>query len=471
MERLSIVFVAGEAVPFCKTGGLADVAGTLPIVLKNEGIDVSVFLPFYRIVKNKKDFSFEKTLSIEVKGIKGEVLKTKNKGVDFYFIKQDSLYDREELYATPKGEYEDNARRFSFFNFAALYALEKLNIKTDIIHIHDWHTGLIPLLIKESLVSDYFNNTKTLITIHNLAYQGWFGFEKKEQLLFLEDFDFSKLLYKEQFNFLYLGLKYSDYISTVSSTYSQEIMTEEFGCGLDWLLKERKNVLKGILNGIDYEEWNPEKDEYLPYKFSIEDLSGKEECKKSLLEEHNLPYLKDKLLIGAVGRLTDQKGWDIIAEAIEEILKLDIYFILLGTGEEKYHKLFTNIGEKFKERAGINIKFDNALAHRIYGGSDFFLMPSYFEPCGLGQLISFKYGTVPIVTPVGGLKDTVKDEYGIVLSDYSSKSLIEAIKKAKEIFSNREKFEELRKKIMELDFSWGNQAKEYKEFYLQILEG
>ncbi|RLD17674.1 MAG: hypothetical protein DRI36_03230, partial [Caldiserica bacterium] len=291
---------------------------------------------------------------------------------------------------------------------------------------------------------------------------------KKDELLLPENFGFSDVAFNNSINFLYLGIKFSDYIVAVSPSYAEEILEERYGCGLHNILREKRNVLKGILNGIDYEEWNPEKDLFIYKNYNFSDLTGKEECKKKLLEEHNLKYDPSIPLIGAVGRLTSQKGWDIISEAIEDILNLGIYFILLGVGEKRYHEIFTDIAKRYPDKTGINIKFDNILAHKIYAGSDFFLMPSYFEPCGLGQLISFRYGTIPIVNPTGGLRDTVNEERGLLLSFYSKDALIDAIKKAKEIFEDETKFNEMRKRVMELDFSLEKQAREYKKFYEEI---
>jgi len=462
----NIVFVAGESVPFCKTGGLADVVGTLPKFLKRSGINVCVFLPFYRGIKTKP-FRFKKETELKIGGLKAEVVKTICDGVSFYFIKQDKLYDREQLYATSTGEYADNALRFAFFGKAVLEAVKELKIVPDIFHIHDWHTGVIPVWIKKGWVGRIFEKSKVLITIHNLAYQGWFAPGKKKDLLFPAK-NIRDLMYKKQFNFLYWGLKFSDWISTVSPTYSTEITQKKFGCGLDWLLRRRKVALSGILNGIDYKEWNPATDEFIFPKYSVRNLKLKEACKKALLTEHHLQYRDDFAVIGAIGRLTDQKGWDIIAEGIEEILKREVYFIILGTGEERYHNLFKKIAKKFPEKTGINIKFDNKLAHRIYAGSDFFLMPSQFEPCGLGQLISFKYGTIPIVNPVGGLKDTVTNKRGILLKEYSATALINAVDRAVSLFKHKNKFLSAKKNIMALDFSWTRQTEKYIALYRKI---
>jgi starch synthase len=472
-------------VPFAKTGGLADVSGVLPRAIKAEGHDVRVVMPKYRVVDNQKFGlrNLTKSLTIPVGNevaivsiLEGEL----EKGIPTYFIDYKPYFEREELYGTPEGAYEDNAERFILFSRALLEAVKAIGFQPDVIHCNDWQTGLIPVYLKTLYKKDpFFQRTATVMTIHNIAYQGTFT---KNTLhlagLSEEEFTPEKLEFYGKISFLKGGLVYADMLNTVSVTYSKEIQSSpEFGYGLEGVLAHRSQDLYGILNGIDYDEWNPEKDRFIAVNYTVGEIDKKMECKKALLRENNLPVNLERPLVGIVSRLARQKGLDIIGEAIEEIIDLDLYFILLGTGEQEYHKLFSRIGKKYSRKAAIHITFDNRLAHRIYAGCDLFLMPSRYEPCGLGQLISLAYGTASIVNPTGGLADTIKEfepetgkGNGFVLREYSATGLVDALRRAITVYRQKEAWQKLVNNMMEADFSWATSTKEYLKLYQKAMD-
>jgi len=471
-------------VPFAKTGGLADVSGVLPRAIKAQGYDVRVIMPKYGIINNQK-FGLKtlaKSLAIPVGGkvtivsiLEGEL----ERGIPAYFIDYKPYFEREELYGTSEGDYEDNAERFILFSRAVLEAIRAIGFQPDVIHCNDWQTGLIPVYLKTLYKNDpFFQKTATILTIHNIAYQGTFP---KEALnlagLGEEEFTPEKLEFYGQVNFLKGGLVYADVLNTVSVTYSKEIQaSSEFGYGLEGVLAHRSQDLYGILNGIDYDEWNPARDEFIAVNYTIEEIDKKMECKRVLLKENNLPVNLNQPFVGMISRLAHQKGLDIVAEAIDEIMDLDLYFILLGTGEEEYHRLFSQIGRKYSRKAAIHITFDNGLAHRIYAGCDLFLMPSRYEPCGLGQLISLAYGTAPVVNPTGGLADTIQEfdpeigkGTGFLLSEYSASALMEALERAIAVYRRKETWQRLVKNMMEANFSWAASTKEYLKLYQRAI--
>jgi starch synthase len=471
--------------PFAKTGGLADVSGALPRALKVQGHDVRVVMPKYRVVNNQK-FGLKnlaKSSAIPVGGkvaivsiLEGEL----EREIPVYFIDYKPYFERDELYGTPEGAYEDNAERFILFSRAVLETIKAIGFKPDVIHCNDWQTGLIPVYLKTLYNDDpFFQKTATVMTIHNIAYQGTFP---KEALnlagLEWKEFTPEKLEYYGQVNFLKGGLVYADVLNTVSVTYSKEIQSSpEFGYGLEGVLAHRSQDLYGILNGIDYSEWNPVKDDLIAVNYSLQEIDKKMECKRVLLEESNLPVNLNQPFVGMVSRLAHQKGLDIVAEAIDEIMDLDLYFILLGTGEEEYHRLFSQIGRKYSRKAAIHITFDNRLAHRIYAGCDMFLMPSRYEPCGLGQLISLAYGTAPIVNPTGGLADTIEEfepetgkGNGFLLSEYSASALVSALERAISIYRWKEAWRRLIKNMMEANFSWAASTEKYLKLYQRAID-
>lgn len=477
-SNLRVLFISSEVYPFAKTGGLADVAGSLPQALIKFGYEVAISLPLYKIIPGK--FSLEKLVEIEVavgeEIKKGYLCKSLLGEIPVFLIAQEEYFNRENLYGDENGDYPDNLERFSFFCRAALAGIKRIKWEPEIIHCNDWQTALIPLYLK-ALYSqdDFFKKTGSLFTIHNLAYQGIFPREKLKLTGLGEEFFVpDKLEFYGKINVMKAGLIYSDLVNTVSPTYSQEIQTPEYGFGLDGVLRERKNVLYGILNGIDYQVWDPSKDEQLIQNYSLENPEGKKDNKKALQKENNLPC-EDVLLVGLISRLADQKGLDLVAGAIEEMMQLPLQFILLGTGDKHYHKIFDRLGKKFPRQTGIHLCFDPSMARRIYAGADVFLMPSRYEPCGLGQMISLRYGTIPVVRKTGGLADTVREfnplteeGNGFLFESYSSSEMLAAIKRALGLYIEKDKWGRLIRNAMKEDFSWDRSAKEYAKLYQKI---
>jgi len=483
-KPIKVLFATGEALPYVKTGGLADVAGALPVELARLGVEPVIFLPEYRGIRER--FNLEPTgikvwvpiLEYENTVLKeGEVFTTERNGVRAFFLKNDEFYDREYLYSTPQGDYKDNAVRFIFYARGLMEFIKAGGFSPDVIHCHDWQAGLAPVYIK-TLYKDEpgIKGIKTLLTIHNLAYQGIFwAFDIKQIGLDWSYFTPDLLEFYGQVNFLKGGLVYADLINTVSKKYAEEIQTPEFGCKLEGVLTARRQDLFGIVNGIDYSVWNPETDEHIPAKFSAKDLSGKKVCKAELKKELGLEH-GDAPLIGIISRLADQKGLDIVAESLDEILGMGYQVVILGTGQDKYHNLFKSLAEPCKGKASFRIEFNDPLAHRIEAGADLFLMPSRYEPCGLNQLISLKYGTVPVVRATGGLDDTIENfdpatgkGTGFKFVDATKEAMMTALKSALEIYRQPKLWEKLVKNGMKKDFSWKSSAKEYVKLYKKLL--
>jgi starch synthase len=480
-----VLFASSEVVPFAKTGGLADVAGTLPVALRALGCDIRIIMPFYRMVES---VAAERTLVVEGLEIPvgnkiyaADIWETRlAQSVPVYLIKCDEFFDRGSLYGTAKGDYRDNAERFIFFSRCALEACMKLGFAPDIVHCHDWQSGLIPAYLK-TIYSNKpcFSKTGSVFTIHNIAYQGLFD-KDAFNLTGLPGrlFSIDGLEYWGKMSILKAALIFSDVINTVSKKYSEEIQTPEFGYGMEGILARRAADLYGILNGVDYEEWNPAADTYIAAHYSSTDLKGKQTCKEDLLKEYNLPAsLRKQPLLGVISRLADQKGFDLLAEIIDELMAIDLGFVLLGTGEQKYHDLFTAIGKKYPQRAGIKIAYNNAIAHKIEAGCDLFLMPSRYEPCGLNQIYSLKYGTVPVVRATGGLDDTIVDYNesdgrgnGFKFAEYSAREFLKVMKRALTVYANRAAWTRLVKNCMGYDFSWEQSAQQYMELYGKALE-
>lgn len=480
---MNIVTVASEVVPFAKTGGLADVAGTLPRALAKAGSQVTIIMPFYGKKTDAHKFGIRPTGKKVIVPfgdwkLEGEILAcTIKPNIHVYFIAQPQFFDRQELYQTKDGDYPDNAERFVFFSRGAIEAMLVLDLKPDIVHVHDWQAALIPLFFKTHYKDrKAFAKTRTLLTIHNLGYQGLFPPDDMRLLgLGWEYFTFDKLEFWGKLGFLKGGIVYADAINTVSKKYALEILTPEFGCGLEGALSYRKGDLFGILNGIDYDEWNPETDQFLPKKFSPANASGKEVCKRSLQEFFKLPLKAKTPLVGIVGRLTVQKGFDIVAEAMPELVQRDLQFAILGTGEKKYEELLAKAAVENPEHVGLKLAYDNALAHQIEAGSDFFLMPSRYEPCGLNQMISLKYGTIPIVRATGGLDDSIVDftgkaGTGFKLADLTVVELIAIIDRAIAVYKNAAQWKKLTADAMAADFSWTRSAREYQELYQRLMK-
>ncbi|MBI5560164.1 MAG: glycogen synthase GlgA [Deltaproteobacteria bacterium] len=471
---LNVIIASPEAIPFAKTGGLADVAGALPAALKKLGCRVALFMPLYREVRDK-GFKAESTgISLNIplgrRTITAELFRGENRGIPVYFIKRDEYFDRTYLYTTPDGDYFDNLERFTFFSRALIEAAVALNLRPDVIHCNDWQTGLVPAYIK-SIYAPSFHQTATLFTIHNIAYQGLFPTSFFDVTgLPSGIYNPEGIEYWGKMNLLKSGIVYSDIVTTVSEGYSREIQTPEFGCGLDGILKKRSGSLFGVLNGVDYSEWNPETDPFIAKNYSSADLGGKSACKKDILKEYSLDITPAEPLIGIISRLADQKGFDILSEAMDEIMGLPLGMVVLGTGEKKYHQLFEKLSKKYPGKLGVKVKFDNSLAHKIEAGCDIFLMPSRYEPCGLNQMYSLRYGTIPVVRKTGGLDDTIRDYAGgagngFKFAEYSPPALVNKVKEALGVYNERKAWEKLEKKAMQEDFSWNMSAKRYVELY------
>jgi len=478
---MKILIATPEAVPFVKTGGLADVTGALINEYKKMRVNASIILPLYReIKKNAMNFAIKSTgkeISVRLadKIEKGIIWKGRTqKGATAYFIENDKFYDRDNLYGTSGGDFPDNASRFIFYSRGVIEALKTLKLNVDVIHCNDWQTGLIPVYIKTIYKKD-FQHTVTVMTIHNLGYQGIFWALDMPLTGFGQElFNTEALEFYGKINFLKGGIVFADAITTVSNNYAKEILTQEYGFGLDGVLRKRSKDLYGIINGIDYKEWSPDKDKLIPVNYSIKDMSGKTECKKSLQKACGLPQV-DSPVTGMVTRLSAQKGLDIVAEAMEGIINAGAQMVILGKGDEPFQKLFLDLKKKFSKQLSVTIGFDNTLAHKIYAGSDIFLMPSRYEPCGLGQLIALRYGTVPVVRRTGGLADTVIQYNpstgvgtGFLFNDYSSDELLKTLKEAKEIFNDKGHLLKIRRNIMSEDFSWKQSAKQYLALYKKV---
>lgn len=462
---MNILFSSSEVVPFAKTGGLADVAGALPKALAKKGAKVMVTMPLYKGIKPEKAGARPHT-SID-------------KNVEIYFIKNDELFNRDGLYGTVAGDFPDNLDRFSFFCRQTLDLAKQIGFKPDIIHCHDWQSALIPIYLKSIYRDDdFFENTKTVFTIHNLAYQGVFPESEFSKIGIYRDFySIDGLEFYGKVDLLKGGLIFSDHLTTVSPTYAKEIQTKEFGCGLEGVLYQRRHSLSGILNGLDYDIWNPVKDKLIYEKFSPKDLMGKLENKQRLQKEYGLKVSKSIPLFGMISRLADQKGVDLIVNALDELMDLDIQIIILGTGEKRYHEMLQSAAAEHPEKLSLNLKFDDKLAHNIYAASDIFLMPSRYEPCGLGQMISLKYGSIPLVFKTGGLADTIEDfdekcgcGNGFVFDKYDKDEFLSTVERATETFRVKALWKGLRARAMASDFSWEVSAKHYIDLYKRLMK-
>lgn len=484
-KEKDVLIVSAEIVPFAKTGGLADVVGALPGALEKVGAKVNVVMPLYKTIDQEKHEIKEvgEKFSIPIAGenvevtIKqGKLPGTKGKA---FFIECNKYFDREGMYQENGEDYIDNDERFALFSRAVVEMMKMLDYKPDVVHCNDWQTGLIPTYMNVIYGKDeFYRDISTVMTVHNIAYQGIFPEQTMEKIgLPWEIFTPEGVEFWGHLSYLKAGLVYADVISTVSETYAREIQSsEEFGKGLEGLLNFRSKDLYGIINGIDYNLWDPAKDDYISSNYDESDLRGKGRSKRSLKKNQKLK--KGKVpLIGIVSRLADQKGFDIIAGALDKIMEMDVQFVILGTGDPKYHEMLEEMAEKYGDKMGVNLRFDDPLAHMIYAGSDIFLMPSRFEPCGLGQMIALKYGTLPLVHKTGGLADTVTDYTenpnqgnGFVFDEYSSEALLSAIERAVEVYSNKRKWNTIVKKCMKIDHSWKNAVKKYMELYEKAAE-
>jgi len=456
---MRIAMCASEVVPFAKTGGLADVVGALPLALEKERQEVIIIMPRYKAIQDSK---------FKIIRLKNDISYSYiGKNIKVYFIEDDEFFNRDFLYGDKTGDYKDNLDRFSFYSRRALDLLKEINFKADIIHVHDWQASLIPVYLKELYNDDpFYKKMRTILTIHNIGYQGLFPKDEFPRLgLDWALFDIDHLEFYDKINVLKGGMVFSNIINTVSHTYSQEIQTKEFGFGLEGVLNKRHFSVFGILNGLDYDIWNPETDKFIAKNFSSKDPEGKAADKEDLQKLCKLPLKKDVPLFGIVSRLAEQKGFDILAQGIEEICKMNLQLVILGTGDLKYHLLLEDMVKKYPNVISLNLKFDDALAHKIYAGSDIFLMPSRYEPCGLGQLISFRYGAIPLVFKTGGLADTVSEDNGFIFDKYSKEDLVMTMKQAIKAFQAKKKWKELLLKAMQANFSWEESAKKYIQLY------
>lgn len=482
-KKLNILIAASEVYPYAKTGGLADVVGALPRELRKLGHDVRVVMPrYYSINKEKCGLKPVDGALGTPMGVLGEVWagvyegKMPNTDAPIYFIDHEQYFGRKNLYTDDNGEgYLDNDNRFSFFSKACLQLCKKINFKPDVIHVNDWHTAAIPVLLNTTYKNDDFlANTSTLLTIHNMQHQGNFYPGLMDVLdVGWEHFNFLELECDNQVNLLKGGLYHSTLINTVSNGYAREIQAAEGGWGLDGVVRDRASDLYGILNGIDYDEWNPEKDKFISSNYSINDLTGKAECKRDLQRTFGLPENLDVPVFGIVSRLVNQKGIDIIAEALHNLFGFDLQLVMLGNGEVWSHFYFGEAASKFPHKFGCHIGYDNVLAHKIEAGSDFFLMPSRFEPCGLNQMYSLRYGTLPIVRATGGLDDTIENynDYtgegtGFKFYDLTAQSLYSTIGWALYTYYNRkDHMYKMIKNAMSKRFTWETSAKKYEDLY------
>lgn len=478
---MHIAFAASEGVPYSKTGGLADVVGALPAALAALGHDVTVYLPLYRETQLAHPKTLIRSITIpfddHYRFCSVVTEEDNHSGVRFCFIDYPLYFDREALYGTSVGDFPDNAERFALFSRAVLEASKILG-PPHIFHCHDWQTALIPVLLRTQYAEDpAFRSCGTVFTIHNMGYQGVFPPDTLPLLTLPWDLlTISKMEFFGNLNFLKGGLVFSDFITTVSRKYSQEIQSAEFGFGLEGVLRDRASTVTGILNGVDYEQWSPATDRYISAKYSAQDLSGKAKCKADLLATFGLPPENIKLpVIGIVSRFAAQKGFDLIAQIMDRLAREEVILVTLGSGDRRYEEMFLRLRRQFPQKVAVKIAYDNPLAHKVEAGSDMFLMPSRYEPCGMNQIYSLKYGTVPIVRATGGLDDTVEPwdarasrGTGFKFADYSGESLLMVIKQAIAAFHDQFAWQTLMKNGMSRDFSWSASAREYVRVYDRV---
>jgi starch synthase len=476
---MHIAFAASECVPFSKTGGLADVVGALPRALASLGHQVSVYVPRYRETKLVDPQTVVRSItvpfddkyrfcSVATAGTSG--------GVRSYFVDYPPYFDRDGLYGGPGGDYPDNAERFALFSRAVIEASKILGVP-HVFHCHDWQSALIPVMLRTLYAEDpAFREVATVFTIHNMGYQGLFSPDTLPLLtLPWELLTMSKMEFFGQVNFLKGALVLSDYVTTVSKKYSQEIQTTEYGFGLEGVLRNRAATVTGILNGVDYDEWSPQTDKFIVAKYSPLDLSRKLKCKEDLLTTFGIKITdaNSKVpVIGVVSRFAAQKGFDLIAQIMDRLAREEVMMVVLGSGDKLYEEMFQRLSKLFPNKIATKVAYDNAVAHQIEAGADMFLMPSRYEPCGLNQIYSLKYGTVPIVRATGGLDDTIENwdartgkGTGFKFSDYNGEALLATIKQALAAYQNPSSWQTVMRNGMGRDFSWGASAREYGKVY------
>src|ERR1700687_386837 len=469
---MHIAFAASECVPFSKTGGLADVVGSLPHALASLGHQVSVYVPRYRQTKLADPQTVVRSITIPFDDkyrFCSVVTAGTSNGVRFYFVDYPPYFDREALYGGPSGDYPDNAERFALFSRAVIEASKVLGVP-NIFHCHYWQSALIPVMLRTLYAEDpAFRELATVFTIHNMGYQGLFPPDTLPLLMLpWELFTISRMEFFGQVNFLKGALVFSDFVTTVSKKYSQEIQTTEYGFGLDGVLRNRAATVTGILNGVDYDEWSPQTDKFTVAKYSPQDLSGKLKCKHDLLHAFRVTNADSKVpVIGIVSRFAAQKGFDLIAQIMDRLAGEEVSVVGLGAGDKPYEEMFVRLNKQFPNKIAVKVAYDNAVAHKIEAGSDMFLTPSKYEPCGLNQIYSLKYGTVPIVRATGGLDDTIEHwdsrtgkGTGFKFTEYNGEALLLTIKEALKAFRDQTSWQKLMRNGMGRDFSWGAAAPE-----------
>ena len=487
---MNILFATTEATPFCKTGGLGDVCGALPSALQALGLQPTVILPAFRQALESgcpiERTGVKFTAPIGSKTVEGEFLRSRLPGshAPVYLVDQPEYYDRPELYFDSNGDYQDNCERFVFFNRAVIEAIELLDLKPDVLHCHDWATGLLPVYLKTLFADrDAVKDIATLYTIHNLAYQGNFWHWDMELTgLGWEHFNWRELEFFGQLNFMKSALVYSDVLSTVSPRYAEEIQSPPMSCGMEGVLGHRSGDLFGVLNGVDYNAWEPATDRFIDHNYTADDyVIGKAACKAALQSEMGLPQRPGTPLLASVGRLADQKGFDLIADVLPRFLEQgETQLVMLGTGEQHYEQMMQRLAAENPDRVAVKVGFSNELAHKIEAGADIFLMPSRYEPCGLNQMYSLKYGTVPIVRETGGLADTITNTSdktiadgtanGFSFADASSYALSMAIERALRTYQQTDTWRQLIETGMRQDWSWRKSASKYVDLYRHTVE-
>ncbi len=490
MNQYKVLYLASEVTPFARAGGLGDVTGALPKALKNLNQEIRIIMPKYKFINERKYVLREvirlREIPVTVNG-RTEIANVKSafvpeSKVQVYFIEIADFFSKPGLYNDPQTneQYDDNAERFAFFAKAAMETLKTLSWQPNVIHCNDWQTAYVPVYLKTIYQGDeFFKGIKTVYTLHNLTNQGSFDKSVAEKIDFdenevKEDGMFGK---DNKLNLTKAAIYFSDFITTVSENYANEIIkNDEIGYSFGQLLHDKGENFEGILNGVDYDIWSPDKDKTIPAQYSIEDLSGKEENKKALLMRLGLDYVEGEPVLAVVSKLTAQKGLDLILEAIPKLMEMNVKLCIVGTGDPKITEDLMDAQKKYAGKISINITYDENMAHLFEAGSDIFLMPSRYEPCGLNQIYSLRYGTIPVVSPIGGLLDTVEDfdpktneGTGFVMESLTSKSLLSAIGKAIKLYKEKEKWQDLQKRIMQEDFSWEISAKRYLDIYNRMV--
>ena len=471
----NILFVTSEAVPFIKTGGLADVAGTLPACFDKDEYDVRIILPKYACMKEelkaKMEFLFSLNVRLAWRNQYAGLFRAVENGITYYFVDNEFYFSS----ASPYGEARGDIEKFAFFCRSVLTVLPMLEFKPDVIHCHDWQASMIPVYLEDEFKkNEFYKDIKTVLTVHNLKFQGVYSRDIVEDVLGISYnyFDSGIMEAYGNANLLKAGLFYADRITTVSKSYSEEIKTAQYGEGLDAFIRSRESVMTGIVNGIDYKIFSPETDKMIAKCYSAPE--GKRENKLALQREMGFLENEDTFLVGIVSRLTDQKGFDLISAVMDEMLQKGICFAVLGTGDKRYEEMFKYFEERYPQKIKACLYYSEELAHRIYAGADAFLMPSLFEPCGLSQLMSLRYGTVPIVRETGGLKDTVegfseKGGTGFTFTNYDAKEMLDAVLQAKRVFEDKDVWREISLRAMNADFSWTASSEKYALLYEELL--